>query len=128
MKILLDTHCLLWWDDQTTRLFQTALSVLENGNNTLYISDASIWELQIKSQLGKIALRTTIEELVKDQTRDNGARILHIDTEHILGLQKFPFHHKDPFDRLLASQASIEALTLVSVDTIFDAYGVTRLW
>ncbi|MBK9215759.1 MAG: type II toxin-antitoxin system VapC family toxin [Chloracidobacterium sp.] len=105
MKILLDTHCLLWWDDQTTKLSKTALSALEDENNTLYISDASIWELQIKSQLGKIGLRTTIEELITDQTRDNGARILHIDTDHILGLQKLPFHHKDPFDRLLASQA-----------------------
>lgn len=128
MNLLLDTHCILWWDDRISKLSQTVLTALENENNSLYISDVSIWEIQIKSQLRKIELRTSVATLIEDQIRDNGVRILHIATEHILGLQNFPFHHKDPFDRLLAAQASLEALTIVSVDDVFDRYGVGRMW
>ncbi|MCC7307633.1 MAG: type II toxin-antitoxin system VapC family toxin [Acidobacteria bacterium] len=127
-NILFDTHTFIWWADEPSKLSLSALSALENEDSVLFLSDASVWEMQIKSQLGKLDLKLPLSELIESQKISNDVEILPIDTEHILRLSSFPFHHKDPFDRLLLSQAVSENLSLVSVDEIFDAYGIDRLW
>lgn len=128
MNLLLDTHSFVWWDSNRAKLSHTAYAALQDENNSLFVSDASIWEIQIKSQLGRLRLDYPLVEMVRSQTGENAIKVLQISTKHILHLNDLPFHHKDPFDRLLAAQALIETLTFVSLDDAFDAYGVTRLW
>ncbi len=127
-NILFDTHTFIWWADEPAKLSSIALAALENEANVLYLSDVSIWEIQIKSQLGKLELKIPLDELINTQKTDNNIEILHIKTEHIIRLSSFPFHHKDPFNRLLLSQAVCQDLELASSDTGFDAYGIDRLW
>ena len=128
MNLLLDTHCFVWWDSNRSKLSRSAFSALQDENNSLFVSNASIWEIQIKSQLGRLRLDYPLDEMVSSQTGENAIQILQIATNHILHLNNLPFHHKDPFDRLLAAQALIETLTLVSIDDAFEAYGVMLLW
>ncbi|CAN5586003.1 type II toxin-antitoxin system VapC family toxin [soil metagenome] len=127
-NILFDTHTFIWWADEPAKLSSNALAALEDEDNVLYLSDVSIWEIQIKSQLGKLELKIPLDELIKRQQTDNNIENLHIRTEHIFRLTSFPFHHKDPFDRLLLSQALCQDLELASSDIAFDAYGIDRLW
>ena len=126
--ILFDTHTFIWWANEPEKLSSNAHAALENEDNVLYLSDVSIWEMQIKAQLGKLDLKIPLNELIESQQLNNNVEILPIKTEHILRLSSFPFHHKDPFDRLLLSQAVCEGLLLASVDSVFDSYGITRLW
>lgn len=127
MKLLLDTHVFIWWADQQERLSATALSALNDEANDLILSVASVWEMQIKFQLGKLKLSLPIEELVETQVETNGLRILPVELAHVLALDALPFHHKDPFDRLLIAQSIHEDVTLVSVDPEFPAYSVKLL-
>src|SRR2546423_15688285 len=108
MDLLFDTHSFIWWADEPARLSQGALKAFEDENSRLLLNDVSIWEMQIKVQLGKIKLRLPIRELIESQQRDNQVEILSITTEHILELDNLPFYHKDPFDRLLIAQSIIE--------------------
>lgn len=126
--LLFDTHSFIWWADEPAKLSPAALAALEDEDNRLYLSDASIWEMQIKFQLGKIKLKLTLPDLIESQKRDNDVEILHITTEHILALGKLPFHHKDPFDRLLIAQSIVEDLTIVTLDSEFSAYPAKLLW
>lgn len=101
--------------------------VLDSGND-LYLSVASIWEMAIKSSLGKLVLRVSLAELVKSQCEALVTRLLPVVYEHAVAVENLEFHHRDPFDRLLVAQATCEELTLLSGDGKFDAYGVTRVW
>ena len=126
--MLFDTDSFIWWADEPTKLSLTALTTLEDGSNRLFLSDVSIWEIQIKVQLGKIKLKLPLENLVESQQRDNKVKILPIRTDHILALDKLPFHHKDPFDQLLIGQSLVERFTIVTLDPEFPAYGAKLLW
>ena len=128
MDLLFDTHSFIWWADEPARLSHGALRAFEDENSRLFLSDVSIWEMQIKVQLGKIKLRLPIKELIDSQQRDNQVEILSITTEHILELDNLPFHHKDPFDRLLIAQSIAEDFTIVTTDAEFGDYAVKRLW
>ncbi|NHZ71745.1 MAG: PIN domain-containing protein [Aquificales bacterium] len=128
MKLLLDTHTFIWWDSKPSQLSPRALELCEDGENTLVLSVASVWEMQIKSQLGKLKLNHPLTELVKTQQRRNNIQILPAKLEHVLELDKLPFHHKDPFDRLLIAQANIEDAVLLSKDSAFSAYSVQVTW
>lgn len=128
LDLLFDTHSFIWWADEPSKLSRTALAALEDENNRLFISDASIWEMQIKVQLGRIKLKLPLEDLIESQQRDNEVEILQITTRHILALDNLPFHHKDPFDRLLIAQSIIEDFTIVTVDSEFPAYPAKLLW
>ncbi len=86
------------------------------------MSDASIWEMQIKVQLGKIDLKLPLKDLIESQEQENEVEVLHITTNHILQLENLPFHHKDPFDRILIAQSIVEGLTVITVDPEFRAY------
>lgn len=128
LNLLFDTHSFLWWADEPTKLSATALVALEDENNRLFLSDASIWEMQIKVQLGKMRLKLPLLNLIESQKRNNDVEVLPIKTEYILELNTLPFHHKDPFDRLLVAQSKIENLTIVTLDPEFLHYGAKLLW
>ena len=115
MKLLLDTHTFLWMDHASHKLPERARNLLQNPGNELLLSLASIWEIQIKAQLGKLQLRTGLAKIVTDQQR-NGVTLLPITLPHVLALQHLPIHHKDPFDRLLITQAQSEGASLLSKD------------
>lgn len=127
MKLLLDTHIFIWWVDQPEKLSATAISALEDEANELLLSVASVWEMQIKIQLGKLKLSLPLKELVKNQQETNDLRVSPVALSHVLALDALPFHHKDPFDRLLIAQGMAEGLTIVTADSQFSAYSVKLL-
>ena len=128
MKLLLDTHTFMWWDSDPAKLSATALSLCSDPTNELLLSVTSLWEMQIKSQLGKLSLRVPLAELVGQQQATNGVIILPILPAHVFALERLPTPHKDPFDRLSVAQANSEGATLVSADAIFAAYLVHTAW
>jgi len=105
MKLLLDTHIFIWWADQPETLSPDALSALEDEANELLLSVASVWEMQIKIQLGKLKLSLPLKDLLKNQQETNDLTVLPVTLTHVLALDALPFHHKDPFDRLLIAQS-----------------------
>ena len=127
MKLLLDTHIFIWWADQPEKLSPTALSALEDETNELLLSVASVWEMQIKIQLGKLKLSLPLKELIKNQQETNDLTVSPVALTHVLALDALPFHHKDPFDRLLIAHGIAEGLTIVTADSQFSAYSVKLL-
>ena len=128
MNLLLDTHAFLWFIAGDSNLSKDARSAIEDENNTCYLSVASLWEIAIKVSLGKLELTEPFETLIPEQLAENGIELLDISVEQTALVASLPFHHRDPFDRLIAAQAQTEQMTLVSADEIFDIYDVTRLW
>ncbi len=128
MKLLLDTHTFIWWDSDPARLSPQVLALCQNRDNTVLLSVVSVWEMQIKSQLGRLTLHTSLTEIVTSQQQSNGIQILPVTLAHVLALDTLPLHHKDPFDRLLISQAYLEGATLLSKDAIFTDYAVKVMW
>ena len=127
MKLLLDTHIFIWWVDEPEKLSAAAISALEDEANELVLSVASVWEMQIKIQLGKLKLSLPLKELVTNQQETNDIRFSPVELTHVLALDALPFHHKDPFDRLLIAQSIAEGLTIVTADSQFSAYSVKLL-
>ena len=124
MKYLLDTHVLIWFAEDNKKLSKDFKDIISNQNNIIFVSVASVWETVIKLQLKKMKLKSSIREIIKEYEFE----IVNIKMEHVLELQKLPNIHKDPFDRLLISQAIVENMTLVSADTKFPKYQVNLLW
>jgi PIN domain nuclease of toxin-antitoxin system len=127
MKLLLDTHAFIWWDSDPTRLSAKALAALGDRSNEALLSVASVWELVIKAQLGKLALRLPLADIIRQQ-QANGLRVLPVNLAHILGVEGLPPLHKDPFDRLLIAQANAEGADLVSADPMVTQYPVRVHW
>ena len=127
MRLLLDTHVFIWWADAPEKLSPGALAALEDEANELLLSVASVWEMQIKIQLGKLKLSLPLQELIRNQQETNELAVLPVALTHVLALDALPFHHKDPFDRLLIAQSVEEDLTVVSADSQFSAYSVKLL-
>ncbi len=128
MRVLLDTHVFIWINGSPENVLHDAMALLLDAENTLMLSMASIWEMQIKIQLGKLQLNAPLPELVATQQQVNDLQILPIELTHIFALEGFPNLHRDPFDRLLIAQAIVTQIPIVSIDAIFDAYPVQRLW
>jgi len=128
MKLLLDSHAFIWWSSEPEKLSSLARAHCEDRNNILLLSVASVWEMQIKQQLGKLQLVAPLRTLIENQQRNNDLQILRIEIEHALALDTLPLHHKDPFDRMLIAQANAEELFIMSKDEIFKAYSVKLLW
>ena len=128
MKLLLDTHAFIWWDSGEARLSPAAKVACESPANTLHLSLASVWELQIKMQLGKLALRVPLAEVRRVQQERNSLRLEPVVLEDILELAALPPHHRDPFDRLLVAQARRGGFHLVSHDPEILRYPVPLLW
>ena len=130
MRVLLDTHTFIWWDadKKSGRLSPKAFDFLSDSSNTLVISLATIWEIQIKVQLGKLKLAAPLSEILRQQQQANGVELLPVNVVHILALEALPHHHRDPFDRILVAQAKIENMLLVSKDSVFAQYSIPVLW
>jgi len=128
MRLLLDTHSFLWFISGSPHLSRNARTLIEDVSNQPFLSVASLWEMAIKLSLGKLSLSEPFEVLLPEQMRLNGINLLGIEMEHTALVAKLPFHHRDPFDRLLIAQAMVERIPIVSADTAFDAYDVKRLW
>jgi PIN domain nuclease of toxin-antitoxin system len=128
MRLLLDTHVLLWWHDQPARLTETAYDAINDLGNDVFISVVNGWEIQIKAQLGKLTLPKPLHVILQEEQVTNGFRLLPVTIEHVYALDSFPLHHRDPFDRLLIAQAHQEGLTLVTHDPKLSPYSVPLLW
>ena len=128
MKYLLDTHAFLWLNYESERLTQTVKELCSSGKHEFYLSMASAWEMQIKHQLGKLSLAMPIAELVIKNTQENNIQLLPIDLSHINYLEQLPSHHKDPFDRIIITQAIIEGMGIISIDHAFVDYPVNIVW
>jgi PIN domain nuclease of toxin-antitoxin system len=103
-------------------------NLLKNPEHDFWLSVASVWEMQIKLQAGKLTLRMPLPDIVEHQQKNNRIELLPIILPHVLALDGLPSHHKDPFDRILIAQAQVEKLTLVSHDSTFAQYGVAVVW
>jgi PIN domain nuclease of toxin-antitoxin system len=128
MNILLDTHTFLWFVADDRRLSDKARALIEAEDSQPFLSMASLWEMAIKVSLGKLKFEQPYELFVPQQLAMNGFGILNISLEHTAGISTLPFHHRDPFDRLIAVQARLEKMCLVSADAAFDAYEIQRVW
>jgi PIN domain nuclease of toxin-antitoxin system len=128
VNLLLDTHALLWFLAGDVRLSTNARTAIEDLGNTRLFSVAGAWEIAIKTSLGKLTLSGPFHELIPVQLRANRIQLLPLHPDHLNGLLTLPFHHRDPFDRILVSQAVVEDATIVSADTTLDRYEIPRLW
>jgi PIN domain nuclease of toxin-antitoxin system len=128
MNILLDTHAFLWfvWDD--AHLSQTAKDTITDPNNRKLVSVASVWEIAIKVSLQKLDLGMPYQQFMQSQLAINLFEILSLTLEHGAEVSRLPFHHRDPFDRLMIAQSMCEQLPIVSADPAFDAYSIKRIW
>ena len=127
MKILLDTHAFLWFLNGNSELSEQARMLIEDPKHEKYISIASFWEIAIKSSLGKLTIDVPFAEM-KTEVLKNNFQILPITFEDTLQLCTLPFYHRDPFDRIIISQAKENNLTIVSRDSNFSLYNVNLLW
>jgi PIN domain nuclease of toxin-antitoxin system len=128
MKLLLDSHTVIWFVEGDPRLGSNARKLIEDSSNEKWMSLASVWEIAIKIHIGKLSLGIPLPNYLSMQVAANGIRLLPISLPHILQTLQLPLHHRDPFDRLLVAQSLIEAMPLVSVDAVMDSYGCTRYW
>lgn len=128
MKTLLDTHALLWLISGDERLSSRAKEVFSDRKNSLYFSAAGFWEICIKLSLGKLYLEPGWLEVIRDEMSTNGIHWLPVEMSHCVELTKLPFHHRDPFDRMLVAQAIVENMQLLSCDSRLSNYGIIRVW
>lgn len=130
MKLLLDTHAFLWLinDDYAHLRGKKAVELFLDNETIPFLSLASVWEMAIKIRLGKFESQQPLADFIPQQLQRNRIELLPIGFEHVLYTMTLPFHHRDPFDRLLIAQASIENMTLLSVDNAFTAYDVACVW
>lgn len=128
MNVLIDTQAFIWFDAEPTRLSVAARGAFENPDYVHCLSFASIWEMQIKMDLGKLRLRRSLKEVILDQQHTNGIEILPTKVEHVFALSGLTSHHKDPFDRLIIAQALNEKIPVVTSDPMFASYGVQVIW
>lgn len=128
MRLLLDTHSFLWFVGGHPNLPASARTLIEDPANQSFVSVVSLWEMAIKISLGRLTLGAPFETLIPQQLQQNGFGLLAITVPHLASVISLPFHHRDPFDRLLVAQATVEQMALVGRDRSFDAYSIQRLW
>lgn len=128
MTVLLDTHTFLWFIDGSAQLSQVARQLIEDRQNTRLVSIASLWEIAIKSSIGKLELSMSLPEVVEQHIYGNAMEVYAIAPQHLERLRQLPFHHNDPFDRLLVAQSLEENIPILSKDSAFDLYEVNRRW
>lgn len=127
MNLLLDTQALLWWRDGSRRLGRRARQAIERDAATVWVSAASIWEIAIKSSLGRLQLRDSFEIWMAGALQTLGFSTLSVSLAHAVAVAGLPRHHDDPFDRLLIAQGRLEHLTIVTADAAFERYDVAVL-
>lgn len=126
MRILLDTHTLLWGLNDVDKLSERARELLPLSETCFSV--ASLWEILIKTQCGKLSLPAPAGPYVIAKLAFNGVKLLPVTTNHVLRVESLPLHHRDPFDRILIAQAIEEDLPIVTVDTVFNRYPVRIIW
>lgn len=124
MNVLLDTHTLLWWLNDHPGLSKNIRSLLKKSDTVVFMSAASVWEISIKTSRGKL----TVPENYRQKALESNFLPLAISFDHAAAVAKLPYHHADPFDRMLVAQAQVEQLTLISADPILKKYSVPVLW
>lgn len=128
MRFLLDTHVLLWSLEDDPKLSPRARELLEDMEHQPVLSIASLWEMAIKISLGRLERRHSFTDLVEEKVVGQGLELIQISPAHLDTLTELPFHHRDPFDRLIVAQCLAEDLPLLSGDGVLDEYRVERLW
>ena len=128
MKLLLDTHALLWWLDGDKQLPKSVRILVENEQNNVLVSAASAWEIATKVRIGKLPGAIEIAEQFMSIVREQNFEFLSISVEHARHAGLFPGDHRDPFDRMLIAQAHLESCALVSNEKLFDQFGIRRIW
>ena len=128
LRLLLDTHTFLWWINDAPELSEASRQVISNTDNDCFLSVASCWEMAIKSSLGKLSLSKPVDRFVLDQITENGFLMLNIELRHVAIVESLPFHHRDPFDRLLIGQAISVKLTIITADSMFSKYDAKLIW
>jgi PIN domain nuclease of toxin-antitoxin system len=128
VNLLLDTHAFIWMLEAPEKLSKKVIEAYQDAANTLYVSVASLWEIQIKTANGKLEMEIPLTQLVREQLQGERYRLLDIQAPHVLELNALPRLHGDPFDRVLMAQSRVERFPLVSIDGVFDQYPVERFW
>jgi PIN domain nuclease of toxin-antitoxin system len=125
MRLLLDSHAFLWWVTDDPGLSRRARAAIADPGNECFLSHASVWEMAIKASLRKLTLPSTVERFVVEHCEANSFQLLSITLAHLALIEGLPFHHRDPFDRLLVAQARHEGMAIVSRDPSLKVYGVS---
>jgi PIN domain nuclease of toxin-antitoxin system len=128
MKVLLDTHAFLWLITGDDRLSKNARQTFLNTENSLFFSAVSLWEICIKKSLGKISLKDGWFQTIQEEMKINTIQWLPIEMTHCAEVTELPFHHRDPFDRMLIAQAIVEEMKLMSRDSPLSNYAIERIW
>jgi PIN domain nuclease of toxin-antitoxin system len=128
MNVLLDTHAFLWWISDDSRLSSSARAILAESGNRTMLSAASVWEIAIKTALGRLEIDGAIETFIPQQLAANSLLALPIELSHALRVGCLPELHRDPFDRMLVAQAQIENLPILTCDPDIDRYDVETVW
>jgi len=128
MRLLFDTHTFLWWHGERAKLSAKVLELCEAPENTVFLSLASVWEIQIKHHLDKLKLARPLADVIKLERQENHIELLPISLTHLLSLYNLPHHHRDPFDRLLVAQALVEDAAIISHDPEIGKYPAPVIW
>ena len=128
MRVLLDTHALLWLITGDKRLSKTSMKIFLNTDNRLYFSIISLWEICIKKSLDKISLKNNWLDIIQEEMKTNSIQWLPVEVHHCAKVIELPFYHRDPFDRMLIAQAMTEDLSILSRDNRFSAYDIKCIW
>lgn len=128
MKALLDTHVFLWWITDAPQLPSFVRKLIEDGNNALFFSAASCWEIAIKARLGKISLPAKPDVFISEQLAVNSVQSLPVEASHALHVFHLPPLHRDPFDRILIAQSQMEGLPIITSDSLIPKYKVKTIW
>jgi PIN domain nuclease of toxin-antitoxin system len=128
VKLLLDSHTLIWAADDPAKLTALAQALLQDPSHDRLVSAASLWEIAIKFSLGRLPLSLPYRQWMDKAIADLGLILLPITLDHAERQASLPWHHRDPFDRLIVAQTQFEGLPVVSADAKLDIYGITRIW
>ena len=128
MRLLLDTHVLLWWIEGDPRISDRSHALISDAGNTVSVSVASVWEIAIKAGLGQLEVPSNLHGYLRRQLARNEFKLLPVLFEHAVAVRDLPLHHRDPFDRLLIAQTRVERLHFVSGDARMKAYAIEVLW
>ncbi len=126
MRVLLDTHVLVWYLEGNTNLSRSQRELIVKPETEVFVSVASLWEIAIKTSIGKLKLTRSLTDVLQ-QLSSQSIELLHIAPGHVLQVASLPFHHRDPFDRMIIAQAKVEFLSIISNDLEFKSYGAKMI-
>lgn len=128
MRLLLDTHSFLWFIGGDKRISEKAKATIADLDNEVFLSVASLWEIAVKINIGKLKLPRPFGELIPEQLMREEIKVLQAELSHLTKYVDLPLHHRDPFDRLIIAQAQVEMMPVITIDKAFEGYDVNLLW